>query len=152
MDIRLAIKDIGGDITLQGVDLEPDDGLETAVVISLFTDRIAQRDDVLPDPSSGRQGWWGDAFSDKDADKIGSRLWLLSREKQLSSVLSRAREYAEESLQWLVEDGIAKGVSVTTEIVRTGVLGMLIVIDRPGNPTTYTYQYLWEGQRAVSET
>lgn len=152
MDVKLAIKDLGGDISLQGFELETDNGLETAVVISLFTDRLAGKDDQLPDPTSGRRGWWGDSFSNKDGDKIGSRLWLLSREKQLPKVVARAKEYAEESLQWLVDDGIARSVSVTAEIVKQGVLGLLIVIDRPENPATYTYQYLWEAHRAVSAT
>lgn len=152
MDVKLAIKDIGGDITLQGIDLATDDSLETAVLVSLFTDRLANTDDVLPDPAAGRRGWWGDSFAAKQGDRIGSRLWLLSREKQLPSVMARAREYAEEALRWLVEDGIAKRVTVTAEIVQQGVLGLRIVIDRPGSPATFAYQYLWEANRAVSAT
>ena len=152
MDIKLAIKDIGGDITQIGFELATDDSLETAVVVSLFTDRRANGDDVLPDPAGGLRGWWGDSFAAKYGDKIGSRLWLLSREKQLPAVVSRAREYAEEALRWLVEDGIAKRVTVTAEIVRQGVLGLRIVIDRPDSPATFAYQYLWEAHRAVSAT
>lgn len=91
-------------------DLEGDDGLLTAVIISLFTDRRANADDPLPDERVGvpsdLRGWWGDHILEADArDSMGSRLWLLSREKEMAVVVARAQQYAEESLQWLIRDG-----------------------------------------------
>jgi len=113
------------DIALDGLNLATDAGLRTAVILSLFTDRRAEAYDVLPDASGDRRGWWADAYAD---DRIGSRLWLLAREKQQPQVLARAREYAEQALRWMVDDGLATRVSVTAETVRTGVLGLRIVI------------------------
>ena len=62
-------------------DLQGDDGLLTALLISLFTDRRAHDDDPLPDERVGvpsdMRGWWGDYFETERPDPIGSRLWLL---------------------------------------------------------------------------
>ena len=66
MDICLHFDQENGlfDALLSGplADLQGDDGLMTAVIISLFTDARAHDDDPLPDErvgvSSDRRGWW----------------------------------------------------------------------------------------------
>lgn len=116
------------DMAIRNGDIATDDGLLTAVLVSLFTDRRANADDVIPNGTGDRRGCWTDAWPEVAGDLIGSRLWLLSREKQLPDVLQRAQTYAEEALAWLVEDGIAKSVSAPSEWVKPGVLGMLIDI------------------------
>lgn len=102
------------DLVLEGDgdnrDVLGDDGLLTAVIISLFSDRRANDDDPLPDERVGvpsdLRGWWGDCILEEDRrDPLGSRLWLLSREKEMAVVVARAQQYAEESLQWLIRDG-----------------------------------------------
>lgn len=90
--------------------LEP---LVRAVIISLFTWRRANPDDDLP--GDLRMGWWGDSFPLVANDRIGSRLWLLSRAKLIPETLARAKEYAEEALRWLVDDGVAARVEVEVE-------------------------------------
>lgn len=144
------------DWAIKDHDLAPDDGLETAVILSLFTDRRARQDDPLPDGSEDRRGWWADAYHPaplgappgEGNDLIGSRLWLLEREKDTQEVVNRARDYAEEALQWLVEDGIAEQIEVMagwvqqngeltgqkTATVIPGVLGLGAVIYRPVDP------------------
>lgn len=100
-----------GDLALNGIDMLTDDSLTTAVIISLFTDRRAQDSDALPGADGDRRGWWGDSYRDRP---IGSRLWLLSREKTLQSVLDRAAAYALEALQWLKEAGRVSKIAVYT--------------------------------------
>jgi phage gp46-like protein len=132
------------DCLLESPGLAADYGLETAVIISLFTDRRAEPGDTIPDGTDHRRGWWGDAFPDADGDLIGSRLWLLSREKQLQSVVNLARGYALEALQWLVDDGVARRVEVDAEIVRTGVLGLDIHIYRASEAAAqYRFSLFW---------
>jgi phage gp46-like protein len=134
------------DFSISAPGLESDDGLESAIIISLFTDRRADEDDPLPEPNADRRGWWGDAYPEIDQDKIGSKLWLLSREKQLQSVVNRAREYAREALAWLVEDGIVSRVQVEAEIVRQGVLGLGVTITRPAQAVQkYRFDLFWQG-------
>ena len=126
--------------------LESDADLQTAVIISLFTDRRAELDDILPDARGSLRGWWGDAMAPR---RIGSRLWLLSREKQLQEVVNRAQEYTEEALAWMTEDGIAQQITVVAEIVRSGVCGLSIQIDRNrAQPAVFRYELVWNQLRS----
>ncbi|MDZ7804345.1 phage GP46 family protein [Thiohalophilus sp.] len=128
MDIVLTQSgDLQFDARLSGPELATDDGLRTAVMLSLFTDARATEDDPLPNGARDRRGCWMDSFLDNDS--IGSRLWLLSREKETPDVLQRARQYAEEALQWLLDDGVAESISVSAERVRAGVLGIYTTIN-----------------------
>lgn len=119
------------DIALDGPDLATDEGLQTAVTLSLFTDRRAEADDDIPDGSNDRRGWWADAWPQVEGDQWGSRQWLLYREKDLPSVLQRAQAYAEEALAWMLEDGVARAVNVRAERVRRAMLGIHIEIEKP---------------------
>lgn len=134
------------DIALDGADVVHDDGLETSVILSLFTDRRAADDDVLPGGDDDRRGWWADAYAGVVGDRIGSRLWLLAREKQTPDVLLRAEGYAREALQWMIDDGVARSVTVSAEIVRDGVLGLAIEIARAnGSTAQYRFERFWRG-------
>src|SRR5688572_23031344 len=114
MDIAIAQgSDYEFDLTFRLGDFKADEGLETAVLISLLTDRRCEPEE-LPDPETDRRGWWGDLFADVEADQIGSKLWLLDRTKQSQETLNAAQEYAEDSLEWLLEDGVAASVTVET--------------------------------------
>lgn len=99
-----------------------------AVVISLFTWRRANDDDDLPGDS--KEGWWGDIYPAVADDRIGSRLWLLSRAKLLPETSRRAKEYAEEALAWLIDDGVASRIDVTAERQGNDMLALSIVIYR----------------------
>ena len=103
---------VSADLGLTGGDLVAEEGLKTAVLLSLFTDRRAEEDDELPAEESDRRGWWGDLVPPAPRDRIGSKLWLLTREKLTRDVQNRAREYAREALQWLIDDRVAQSVSV----------------------------------------
>jgi len=137
----------GADYALDGLMLQDDAGLNTAVIMSLFTDRRASDDDVLPSSSDDKRGSWMDSFPDVEGDKIGSRLWLLDRAKLTQDTVDKVKYYCEEALAWLVQDGIAKAVNVVTEVVRKHPLGIIaatIDIVRPdGNIERYKFADLW---------
>lgn len=104
--------------------MHPQQKLARAVIISIFAWRRAHDDDDLP--AQTRNGWWGDSYADIAGDQIGSRLWLLSRSKLTQDTLARAREYVEESLAWLLEDRIARDVSV--DVGKSGIDTMVITV------------------------
>lgn len=144
MDITLDWLDGALDVALLDGDLATDDGLRTAVALSLLCDRRAEADDVLPDGTSDRRGWWADAIADQDGDRWGSRLWLLSREKALPEVRRRAEAYAREALDWLLEDGVAAEVDATAETRDRDVLWLQVIIQRgDGRRIADRYQYVW---------
>ena len=100
---------------LNGAQVSADmtDSLSRAVVISLFTwQRASQSDEVDNDQ---RMGWWGDTFAENKGDKIGSKLWLLLRQKITEEALNRAQEYAYDALKWLIDDGICSDITVNVE-------------------------------------
>lgn len=142
-DIALQWQQTHGDIAIEGADLLADEGLETAVMLSLFLDRRAEDADNLPDDVDPR-GWWGDSFADVQGDAVGSRLWLLSREKQLQSVANRVQEYAAEALAWLVDDGVASAVDAVATWVAPGMCALSVSIQRPDKPPfTRQFQNVW---------
>ena len=150
-DIALAFTDYGGgDLLLAGQDLARDDGLETAVLLSLFCDRRASPEQFRAgDDTSDLRGWWGDINPAVDGDRYGSHLWLLRREKETRETLARARQYATDALAWLLEDKIASAVRVETAYTARGVIQISVVIDRPqADRATFRFDYEWAAQAA----
>jgi phage gp46-like protein len=143
-DIRLLYGANLSDFNMDGLDLERDAGLETALLISLFTNKRADPDDVLPDNTNDRGGWHGDVTMDIP---VGSRLWLLYRSPTTTEIPTRAVEYIKEALQWLIDDGVAEKVDVEVERNGMDTLQMKLGIYRPkSDPLFFTYYYNWQAQ------
>lgn len=147
-DVGLTYEFDFADISVSRNDIVQDEGLETAVIVSLFTDRRI-RVDELPATETDRAGWWGDMIPDVEGDQIGSKLWLLRREKQTQQTLIRYQEYSEEALQWLIEDGIATGVSVVATYPRREVINLVVTIQKPQGVRVFNYSLNWkkEGEK-----
>jgi phage gp46-like protein len=104
------------------------DPLVRAVLLSLFTWRRANAGDVLP--GEQKMGWCGDSLSPIAGDRFGSRLWLLARAKLVAETFQQAKDYAKESLQWLIDDGVCARIEVTTERLGREGLAMGVIIYR----------------------
>jgi phage gp46-like protein len=132
-----------GDWALNGAQLQAGSDLQSAVLISLFTDREAEPDDVIPDGTMNPRGWWGDAGQPY---KIGSRLWLLSRAKQSKDTLDRANKYIAEALKWFLDDGVVARFDITTEWTRSSQLGAKVVAYRnDGTSMALNFASVWKG-------
>lgn len=119
-----------------------DDPLVRAVVISLFSWRLADPDDDVQ--AGDRQGWWGDTFADTPGDLTGSRLWELMRKKITPETISQAVEFAEEALAWLVEDAVAASVDVSAEVAEGGRVDMAVTIKKPtAEQISIRFQNVW---------
>jgi phage gp46-like protein len=149
-DAAMLMTENGGELLLSGFDLDRDDGLQTAVIISLFTDRRASPEQIPAEfPQDDLRGYWGDIANATPSDQTGSLLWLLAREKQLPQILGRAQQYCREALAWMVEDLVATRVEVTAEFVAQGWMLILVDIFRPtGSPVRYRFNYEWAAQAA----
>jgi len=136
------------DMAIADNDLVTDDGLETAVILSLFVDRRAADEDVLPPGMTDRRGWFGDAVPIVAGDKSGSRLWMLMREKLTTETVTKAREFAEEALAWMVDDLVAEEVTVETSNPAPGLLAIAIDVKKPGtDPIRFAYNLTWAAQK-----
>lgn len=131
-----------GDWTLVGALLAIGNDLDSAILISIFSDRMAQPGDVIPDGTNDPRGWWAD-----DDVPIGSRMWLLSRSKQTLQTLQRAYDYLAEALQWLIDDGVVGRFDINTQWVRRGMLGAQITAYKQDGTllTTGRYTWVWNG-------
>lgn len=136
-DAILEYTDAGPDLVLEPGDLAQDQGLQTAVLLSLFCDA---RDEDQP-AGVDKRGWWGDV----EGDQWGSRLWTIAREVASSGNALIARQTAEASLQWMVEDGIASQIEVGAEYVAAGFLRLSVRIERGSAPE---WAHLWEAIEA----
>ena len=147
-DAAMIMTEFGGDLVLFGFDLERDDGLETAVNISLFTDRRASAEQIPAEyEQDDLRGYWGDLANASATDQTGSLLWLLAREKQLPQTLSRAEQYCREALAWMVEDLLATKIEVEASYYSLGTMLLVIEIFRPTGPVVrYRYNYEWSAQ------
>ncbi len=136
-------RDFGrGDWILAGAVLQTGNDLETAILISLFTDREANPDDAIPDGTGDPRGWIGDEDQDY---KIGSRLWLLSRSKQDAETLRKANDYIVEALQWLIDDGVVGRFDITTEWTAASTLGAKIVAYKgDGTAAPMNFSWVWK--------
>lgn len=130
-------------------DIAPDAGLETAVLISLFADARAT-EDMIPaiDRDGDLRGYWGDVRGTAPGDSTGSLLWTVRRAKQLTRTLAQVREYAEASLQWMLDDKVADSVTVATSYPLLGWMLLEVFIYRPqsSNPVVFRYNYQWSSQ------
>ncbi|HIF6681401.1 TPA: phage GP46 family protein [Serratia marcescens] len=118
----------------------PVDTLTRAVIISLFTWRRAEPDDNAENP----MGWWGDTWPTVQNDRIGSRLYLLRRSTLTNKTPVKAREYVNQALQWLIDDGVAARVDVDAQRTGMDVLSVGIMIwQRDGNRHNITFDDFW---------
>lgn len=147
-DAAMVMTEFGGDLVLFGFDLERDDGLETAVIISLFTDRRASAEQIPPEyPQDDLRGYWGDITNASATYQTGSLLWLLAREKELPQTLSRAEQYCREALAWMIDDLVSTKIEVTASYVSRGWMQLVIDIYRPsGQAVRFQYNYEWSAQ------
>lgn len=143
-DIALNLIDGCFDIEIIDNDLARDDGLETALAISLFTDQRVSDED-LPHGHLSKRGWWGDMFPEVDQDKIGSRLWTLNPGKTTTETLRRSEDFARESTKWLIDDGIADAINVLSEYNNSKHLVINVEIVKPDGLSS-KYAVVWDAQ------
>ena len=146
-------------VALGDLALAPD--LLSAIMVSLFTDRVAPVQPTAADAAAGigvfgtgaagsalvdRRGWWGDAYVGRP---IGSRLWQLRRAVKAgqTALLREAESICSEALQWLLDDGVvATAVPACSWLSATAILIAITVTEPASNtPQTFRFQYAWAG-------
>ena len=151
-DIKILYDDLtqSFDFKYQNGDFVRDSGLETAVLISLFTDRRADDDDPLINQNEFR-GWWGDLIGDEGP--VGSRLWLIKYGKATQENVILAKEYIIEALQWMIDDEVVMKIDVETESQgppENKVLAAKIkMYYNDGNSEAIVFTNLWTAQIAA---
>jgi phage gp46-like protein len=125
-----------GDFALSGTQLLSGADLPTAILASITSNRLAQADDVIPDLTTDRRGWWGD-------NTFGSRIWLLSRTKRTPDILQRTKDYLVEALQWLIDDGVVVKFDVETNFVGNQLHAGVTAFRSDGTNVAQSFSWVW---------
>jgi phage gp46-like protein len=144
-DVRLSWDPVNAraDVTMfaSGSFLETGHDLESAVLISLFTDQTADPDDVLPpDMVNDPRGWWADTYT---GDLIGSKLWQVLGRVRNQDTLNFAGDATRKSLAWMLTDGVASSVEVVPSFYGSGGLRLDIAITGPTGMTS-RFSFVWQ--------
>lgn len=118
--------------------------LERLVFVSLFSDARIEDDEIPPDGTTDRRGWWADTDED---DNTGSRLWYLRGRAGVT-----AREYEDaikSALTWMVKDRICTSVTATATIVRSQVAAEVTLTLVSGDVRRIAYPDLWSVANAA---
>lgn len=135
--------------------LDDTQALASAIIVALGTDRLAEPTDTLPDPdSTDRRGWWGDFETEQiwDGWPIGTRLWLLQREKITGSgalkgaTVARVEQYIREAIQPFLDRRIGSVMEVqATRIDKQRIDARVRIFRGPSLEVDLRYAILWEG-------
>lgn len=145
-----------GDWSVALGDLALGNALEMAVLVSLFSDRLAPTVPSALDAAVGigppgqngadRRGWWADTYADVP---IGSRLWQLRRavKANAAQVLLEVQDVCQEALKWLTDDGVAQSVTVVATWAGPTTVNIAVTIAEPAasSPQVFEYAWAWEG-------
>jgi len=128
-------KTIGGFDLVFDTDQTTDQSLKDAVIISLFCWKRAAPEEVVNDEN---YGWWARDF--------GSKLWLSRRAKTTPDLIGKLKKTIEESLSWMVEDGVADNIKVTVAKNPSdpSVIGSEIVVSKNNKTTVVRFANLWD--------
>lgn len=114
-------------IARNGTDIAVVDGLETAMLVSLFTN--ARMDESVRSNPLQRGGWVGNIQNAKRKRQLGGHCWTLEDERITTYYLAQAKEKSRRAHDWMLTDGMArhivtsasaKGQSVSIDIKYTG--------------------------------
>lgn len=136
------------DLDFKSSDLVTTDALENAIAISIGTYARERNLDVNKanlEPCKG--GWWGDALD--ATGTLGGYLYEAFPGKLVESTAADVRRLVEESLKWLVDDGVATKVECETAI-DGDVLTISVKVQKPnGSDESFSYSKNWAAQNAV---
>lgn len=132
------------DMIIEDGDLKPDNGLETAALISVFSDKRVTLEE-LPPGEFDRRGWWADLISDPIEDEIGSKLWRLETAKINNETAVELESVLIEAFQWMLDNGLASKLIVNAQRVESNRIDGSIKIFKPeGDPIPF--KFIWDAQ------
>jgi phage gp46-like protein len=145
-DVKLTKTETGYyDLSISDGDLETVNGLETAIIVSLFTYARANVGEI-PE-AFRRSGWSGNILTKRENFELGSTLWtLVARQEQIT--YNRGEAIVKKALRWLISDGIADVITVEMEKIhdRGGQITIVLFKDftQVGRYTT-----LWNATQPI---
>lgn len=122
-------------------DIETTEGLETAVILSLFGEKRASASEVAS--AELRRGWWGNLLNQVKDYEIGSKLWLLEQARLTQETLNSSLTSTQEGFQWFIDDRLLDDVLVTSNFTDSGIKIKIDLIRAQNKVFSRAYD-LWE--------
>lgn len=139
MDLAITpLSNEGFDLALDQDDVRAEGGLNTAVLMSIFSNlRIDEEG-----------GYWADYLADITGDRLGSNLWRLSRGRNDQDNRLAMVSAIEDALAWLVEDSVAESVEVELSQINTDRVTFGIKINNFTDDRDTAFNLLWDVHRS----
>lgn len=109
-------------------DIATEDSFDTAIIVSLLSDRRASPDEILE--SQRRRGWIGNEAT--PGFEIGSKLWLFEQTRITRTIMNQMVDAAREALEWMVDAGLAisiRSVEVEPLPPSSPIVGVQLTVD-----------------------
>ena len=133
-----------GDVEIDAGDFVLDGGLETPVLISLFSDMRVDKKESF---DNSTRGFWAEKLI---GFNLGSKIWLLDRSKiNQNKTLRRLEQYTKDALKWMVDDGIYSRVETAAlkSKTRINTIELYIAAYKPDDlPDKFKYAIQWNVQ------
>ncbi len=139
--------------------LDQSNELATAFIVALATDGLASTSDFLPGlDDDDRRGWWGDQDAKLiwGAWPIGSRLWLLERDKitdsasQRGDTLAQAEALTQQCLRPFLDNRVVSRIEITARRPndrRDTIVVRVVAYRGPEVAVALQFDALWDGIR-----
>jgi len=144
-DMKVIETDGRFDISFENGDIAKEDGFDTAILVSWFTDARAPANLVaIPEK---RRGWIANSVSPiegvEDRD-LGGLLWLTDQRRLTPTTRNATVDFGRKALAWFVEDGLLSRVDV--EAITISKLGIRLgaIMTALNGKTESRYFNLWE--------
>ena len=143
-DIKLIEQsNLAYDVEFENGDFKIDDGLETALIVSLLSDRRADESQIFQPEL--RRGWIGDLVATLPGYKFGSHIWLSEQSRLTQETLTTIQDASEKSLDWMLSIGLILNVEAKASIVVKDSTVLLIVsVTSPDGSVSKKAFNLWK--------
>ena len=139
-----------GDFNMLGAGLELGHDLQTASLISMFTDAQADPGDIVFDKDP--HGCWIDTYAALEDpaltpipdDRIGSKIYQAFARPRTQDTLNWLRDEVIRCHGWMLTDGVASAIDARTFFTGSGGLGAIVTITANGVPTIFDYAWSQE--------
>ncbi len=139
-----------GDFAMAGAGLALGHDLQTASLISMFTDAQSDPGDIVFD--NDPHGWWADTYAALEdpslpviaGDRIGSKIYQAFARPRNQDTLNWLRDEVIRCHGWMITDGVASAVDAQTFFTATGGVGAVVTITANGTPSVFDYAWSQE--------
>ena len=130
-------------------DLLTSESLENAVVMSIGTYARERKLGNVANLKPCFGGWWGDALDVKGT--LGGYLYEAFSGKLDDSTARDVENLVAESLQWLIDDGVAKTVDCKAAVVDREYISLSVTITKPdgSQENPFVYELKWKATNGI---